>query len=253
MNIHIIVAAHIPYWMPTDAMYLPLQVGRAGSTPLGYTGDDTGDNISAENARYCELTGLYWGWKNLPADYLGLCHYRRYFALPHAGGRGARTKIVTREQLEPLLGRYDVLLPKPRHYWVETNWGQYAHAHREADLLTVREVLIEGWPQYVRQFDRVMRRRSGHRFNMFIMKREVLDRYCEWLFAVLFALERRLDAPLHSASQARVFGYLAERLLDVWLSANGIAYCELPYVFLEKQRWLVKGWRFVKRWLYHPA
>ena len=58
MDIKIIVATHKKYWMPKDGMYLPVQVGHAGKEDLGYTGDDTGDNISEKNANYCELTGL---------------------------------------------------------------------------------------------------------------------------------------------------------------------------------------------------
>ena len=80
MNIRIIVAAHKPYQMPKDDIYLPLHVGHAGKPDIGFQGDDTGENISTKNANYCELTGLYWAWKNLDADYIGLAHYRRYFA-----------------------------------------------------------------------------------------------------------------------------------------------------------------------------
>lgn len=80
MKIVMIVAAHKAYRMPEDPMYLPLHVGKAGkSLELGFQGDDTGDNISEKNPEYCELTGLYWAWKNLDADYIGLSHYRRYF------------------------------------------------------------------------------------------------------------------------------------------------------------------------------
>ncbi|WP_278389529.1 DUF4422 domain-containing protein, partial [Acidaminococcus fermentans] len=80
MNITILIAAHKPYWMPSDPVYLPLQVGAEGKSLIpGYTPDNTGDNISAKNPHYCELTGLYWAWKNLSCEYIGLCHYRRYF------------------------------------------------------------------------------------------------------------------------------------------------------------------------------
>ena len=79
MSIKIIVAAHKKYWMPTDPVYLPVHVGAEGKAPIGYMPDNTGDNISSKNPHFCELTGLYWAWKNLDADYLGLVHYRRYF------------------------------------------------------------------------------------------------------------------------------------------------------------------------------
>jgi hypothetical protein len=247
MDVKIIVATHKPCWMPQDPLYLPVHVGHAGKAELGYAGDDTGENISVKNAHYCELTGLYWAWKNLPADYLGLAHYRRHFTTPGAMKGDKRERVLTEAQLRPLLATCDVFLAKPRHYWIETNWQQYAHAHHEADLQTTREILRDQYPRYLPVFDREMKRRGGHRFNMFIMKRDRLDAYCQWLFDVLFELEKRLDISQYSANDARVFGFVAERLLDVWLKTNEIAYRELPYVFLDRQNWLVKGWRFFVR------
>ena len=82
MSIKVIVATHKKYIMPADEMYIPVHVGREGKDDLGYTPDNTGDNISNKNAYYCELTGLYWAWKNLQADYVGLAHYRRHFRRP---------------------------------------------------------------------------------------------------------------------------------------------------------------------------
>ena len=76
----IIVCAHKKDFVMDNELYMPLQVGKAiAKVDLGFQGDDTGDNISAKNPNYCELTGLYWAWKNLDADYIGLAHYRRHF------------------------------------------------------------------------------------------------------------------------------------------------------------------------------
>ena len=58
MNIKILVAAHKPYWMPTDAVYLPVHVGAEGKDAIGYTPDNTGDNISSKNSNFCELIGM---------------------------------------------------------------------------------------------------------------------------------------------------------------------------------------------------
>ena len=93
--------------MPEDPVYLPVQAGRAAGTPLaGFTGDDSGTNISAKNPHYCELTALYWGWKNLDADYLGLVHYRRHFAGKRFGA--PRRRIAGGADLEKLLRRAPV-------------------------------------------------------------------------------------------------------------------------------------------------
>ena len=80
-NIKIIVATHKEYNMPSDDIYLPVQVGAEGKKDLGYQKDNIGNNISKKNPFFCELTGLYWAWKNLKADYIGLAHYRRHFSL----------------------------------------------------------------------------------------------------------------------------------------------------------------------------
>lgn len=246
MDIRIIVTAHKPYWMPEDPLYLPLHVGRAGKADIGFAGDDTGDSISGRNATYCELTGLYWAWKNLPADWLGLAHYRRHFAArPGLGDRKAR--VLTLEQAQALTRTAEVLLPKPRRYWIETNYSQYVHAHHAADLDVTREILAERCPEYLPAWDAVMQRTWGHRFNMFIMRRDRLDAYCAWLFDILFELERRLDISAYSANDQRVFGFVGERLLDVWIEKNGIRYAELPCMFMERQNWLVKGGSFLKR------
>lgn len=246
MDIQIIVAAHKLYRMPEDGMYLPLHVGAQGKEPLGYTGDNTGDNISTKNPHYCELTGLYWAWKNLKADYVGLAHYRRHFVLP--GSRGDKfSRIITKPQLEKVLNAHPVVLPRKRNYFIETNYSQYVHAHHAEDLDITRAILEERYPAYLTAYDKLMKETSGHRFNMFIMRRDLFDGYCQWLFDVLFELEERLDISGYSDYDARVFGFVSERLLDVWMTTNAVDYTELPVLYMEQQNWLIKGGNFLKR------
>lgn len=253
MDITIIVATHKKYWMPADPMYLPIHVGAEGKTDengnpleLGFIKDNTGENISSKNANYCELTGLYWAWKNLNAEFIGIAHYRRHFSNgKHSGDKKGR--VINQTELEGALKQSPVLLPKPRNYLIETNYSQYAHAHHAVDLDTTREIIKEKYPDYIPAFDESMKKTTGHRFNMFIMPRDRFAAYCEWLFDVLFELERRLDISTYSANDARVFGFVSERLLDVWINTNQVPYKEMPYVFMESQNWFTKGANFIKR------
>ncbi len=246
MEIKIIVATHKKYWMPDDPMYLPVHVGAAEKESIGYQRDDEGDNISGKNPNYCELTGLYWAWKNLNADYIGLAHYRRHYSNGKRFG-DKKDKVINGAEMKKKLKDTDILLPTPRNYWIETNYSQYAHAHHAIDLDTTREILQEKYPQYIAAWDSSMKKTTGHRFNMFVMKKEFFDQYCEWLFDVLFELENRLDISTYNKNDSRVFGFVSERLLDVWLETNHLPFKDTGYVFMESQNWVIKGWNFLKR------
>ena len=108
-NITVIVATHKKYEMPKDSMYLPVHVGSIGKEDIGYTKDDTGDNISIKNPYFCELTGLYWAWKNLDSEYIGLAHYRRHFSL-----KGNKNKLLTLKETDKLLDSVDIITPNKR-------------------------------------------------------------------------------------------------------------------------------------------
>lgn len=249
MDIKILIAAHKNSRVPDDPVYYPIQVGAALHEPLSIPGilrDDQGDSISEKNPNYCELTALYWGWKNLSADYLGIAHYRRYFAAVRRQ-RDKWARIAAQSDLERDLNACPVILPKKRRYWIETTYNQYVHAHHAQDLDKTREILARKCPEYLPAFDRVMKSTSGHRFNMFVMRHDLLDNYCRWLFDVLFTLEAELDISGYSPNDARVFGFVSERLLDVWVETNHIVYKEMPCLFMEKQNWLKKGGAFLKR------
>ena len=132
-----------------------------------------------------------------------------------------------------------------------------AHAHHAVDLDETRQVLADRHPEFLPPFDAAMRSTKGHRFNMMVMKRPVLDAYCTWLFDVLFELERRLDISAYSPYDARVFGFVAERLLDVWLGESakrmGLRIVELPVIHLESQHWPKKAFAFLKRKFFAKA
>lgn len=250
-EIKIMVAAHKEYQMPTESIYFPVHVGAEGKESIGYTSDNTGNNISAKNANYCELTGLYWVWKNVMADVVGLVHYRRYFTVKKPS-MFAKTQakwdcIATEKQICTLLKKAPIILPKKRDYFIETNYSQYAHAHHAIDLDTTREIIAERYPSYIPAYDSSMKRTKGHRFNMFIMVRKYADEYCIWLFDILFELEKRLDISTYSKNDARVYGFVSERLMDVWVETNGYKYFEMPVVFMEDEHWLTKGTNFLKR------
>ena len=250
MDLKILIAAHKPYWMPSDPVYQPLQVGAEGKSLIpGYTPDNTGDNISAKNPHYCELTGLYWAWKNLSCEYIGLCHYRRYFGhRVHMDDlEKKKNAIFSGADYEKLLSQYDVILPVKRNYYIETVRSQYEHAHYKKDLDEVEAIIVEKYPQYSAAFTTVMNRRKLHILNMFAMKKTLFDQYCSWLFDILFTLESRIDISSYSPYEARIYGFLSERLFNVWLEKQRLKEVEVPVVFLERVDWPKKIREFLGR------
>lgn len=253
MDIKIIVATHKKYQMPEDDMYLPLHVGREGKDDIGYIGDNTGENISATNPRLCELTGMYWAWKNLKADYIGLVHYRRHFTFVRRLKRlfyhDKFRMIASKEEMEKAFMETDVIVPNKRKYYIETMESHFLHLPYtfEHDYEVLEDVIKELAPDYYDSFRKVMDGTSAHMFNMFVMKRDLFDKYCEWLFPIILEADKRINVDGYDRMQARAVAYYGEFMLDVWMAKNNISYKEVDVIFMEKQNWLVKIGRFIKR------
>ena len=248
-NIKIIVATHKKYQISTDEMYVPLQVGSEGKESLGYQKDNTGENISEKNPYFCELTGLYWAWKNLYADYIGLVHYRRYFTNAKKIPKQEEEKfrcILSEDNAQKILDKVDIILPKERKYYIENLYSHYEHTMYIEPLDETRKIIEEKYPEYLKEFDKLHKRTSAHMFNMLVMKKEILNEYCTWLFDILFELEKRIDATKYDAFHARFFGRVSELLLDVWINKNNLKYEEVKVMDMQKVNWLKKGTSFLK-------
>ena len=248
-KIKIIIASHKRYQKPEEKIYMPVQVGAEGKEKIeGYTPDNTGENISTKNPNYCELTGLYWAWKNLDAKYIGLVHYRRYFTASKKMPKEEAEKfkiVLTEEQVEEKLKKSDIILPQKRNYYIENLYSHYEHTMYVEPLNETRKIIEEKYPEYLQEFDKLHKRTSAHMFNMFIMKKEILEKYCTWLFDILFELEKRIDASQYDSFHARFYGRISELLLDVWINKNQLKYEETKVMDMQKIDWVKKGSSFL--------
>jgi len=194
---------------------------------VSYLTDDQGDNISDKNSSYCELTGMYWIWKNLDQvkDNVGISHYRRYFS--------DKSKLA--EYIETMLtGKVTPLsLSKAESYLKDHDWivpekialedgekdlyENYVNAHYKKDLEATKNAIKKLYPEYEATFDKVFASDEFSQFNMCYTSKEEYAAYCQWLFDILFEVEKQIDITDYDAYQSRVFGFLAERLFNVWL------------------------------------
>ncbi len=247
-DIKIIVATHKKYLMPNDSLYIPLQVGAEGKEDLGYKLDNKGDNISLRNPFFCELTGLYWAWKNLKCDYLGIVHYRRYFSQSKKKYKTSEEKmehVLSLEEVNNLLKDTDIILPKERNYYIETLYDHYKHTMHVEPLDITGEIIKDNYPEYYKEFLNLHKRKKAHMFNMFIMKKDILDKYLTWLFDILFELEKRVDNTKYDSFHARFYGRVSELLLDVYLRTNNLTYKEVKVIDIENINWWKKGTSFL--------
>lgn len=219
MDTRIYVMTHKKIAQIPDKTYISLHVGRAGKEDFGYQGDHTGENISDKNGSFCELTGMYWLWKNVKCDIIGICHYRRYFIRDE--------KILDKVYIERTIRKYPMIIPNSRCVEEgEDVYRHYAKRHYAKDLDLCREVIAEKYPQYLSAFDYSMNSILISLGNMWITKKDIYDRYCSWLFDILFEVEKRIDVTGYDDYQKRVMGFLSERLFRVWLFMQNEAITE---------------------------
>lgn len=204
-NMKILVAVHKSDTVYSDNIYMPIHVGKAISKlDLGFQGDNTGENISEKNPIYCELTAQYWAWKNLKdVNYIGLCHYRRYF----------KTKY-TKKTLESLFHKYDIILPRPIYRSFPMEQKLYRAAIEE-DVAIFYQVIEKLYPEYKNAVLTYMHGNKDVAFNMFVCSKELFDQYAEWQFSILFECEKYIRFSGYSRAR-RLLGHFSEYLLPIY-------------------------------------
>ena len=241
-NIKIFICAHKEVPLPHHPYFLPIQAGAVLREHIaGYQPDDKGDNISSKNPHFCELTCHYWAWKNLKeVDIVGLNHYRRYFDFKRKWPQFSADKhfIQTEEflkqeyqfpDIEKLLSKYDIILPVARH-WRVSNTQQYGEYHIAKDWEILRQIIKERSPQYIPAFEKTMDHSNiSVGYNMFITHWKHFDAYSKWLFNILFEVERRVP-PIDDPIQSRIYGYMSERLINVFCEHYRLRIKNIPLI-----------------------
>ena len=241
MKTKIFVITHKEFKMNKIRNYVPIQVGADINPDLktNYLKDNVRDNISSKNRNYCELTGLYWLWKNYhDIDIIGICHYRRFFSKKIVNTKDKY--FLNSEEIEQILKEYDIILPqklKTKNINVYKNFT--ANSVKKEDIENTRKVLKENFPDYLEDFNNLLDSNNLSFANMMITSKKVYNQYCEWLFKILFEVEKVTDYSQRTQQQMRVFGYLSEILLNVWVNKNNLKIKYFPVVQTETKHNIV--------------
>lgn len=236
MSIYIVT--HKMFDIPKEDGYIPIQVGAVNGhvLPEGACFDDTGDNISDKNKNYCELTGVYWIWKHVKDEYIGIVHYRRYFTR-HYNGR-----LLSKKDIQRQLNKHDIILPFMRHL-DKTVYEQYCESGYKKDLLMTGDIIKKIYPEYYDEFEQFINGKDVYFGNMLITSNKIYDNLCKWMFDILFELEKRVDISDYSDYFSRIYGFISERLLYVYVKHNDLDVFETGVINTEE------NWNFCKQLL----
>lgn len=234
--IKIFVVYYKPNILFQTKIFQPILTSTIDWSPEGIIHDNTGDNIAERNMHYGELSGHYWVWKNfLPktdVDYVGFCHYRRFLDFNITPSSKVPFKPVYIEEFRRIFKRYtektilkyihgyDIILPY-KFYFPDELYGQYIKYHPQKDLDLAMEAIKKIYPEYYDIAQEFIKGTEQYICLNFIMKRELLNEYFEWIFNILFYVENKSDWSKYTEYlDIRVPAYIAERLFNVWLIYN---------------------------------
>lgn len=217
---NVYIATHKLFVPPSNSIYQPIVAG-ADYHYLPYLKDNTGDNISYKNPFYSELTVLYWMWKHNKSEFVGLTHFHRYFKKTF--------HYLSKEEIKNILETYDVIVPYPLNFPC-TVLEQYESVHYKKDLLLSCEKLEDKDFRYSNSIQHVLNGCSMYSCNMFVSSNSFLNDYAAFLFPFLFELEQEIPYLNYSIYNQRVFGFLAERIFNIYLHKNQFKVFEYPTV-----------------------
>ncbi len=209
-------------------------------------GDNTGNNISFLRSNFCELTVMYWAWKNFDANYYGLCHYRRYLSLSEQSfernNRGyvyerkldAKTikkySLNSKSAIKKLTRSYDMifggsmnvddidfLYEGKRAKCVHDIFMTQEHLYDNEAPILVLELIDELFPQYSEAAKEYMESKEYYAYNCFVMSKELYDLLCEFQFGVLTEFVKRFDMTGYTGNKIRTPGYMSEIMYGVFI------------------------------------
>lgn len=246
-NAPVYVSYFNPFFIFRHPQYVPVQAGKASAAiDLNIKGENTGDNISAQNYIYSELTVLYWVWKNGPkTDYVGFCHYRRFFDVLNKEKYPLPYKAFSEDDESaylqiPAIDFNDILrdcdLVMPINVVMTHSLRRnYERNHYAEHYKALEKTIREDFPEYCESFRAVLEQTNRlPPYNMFLTRWDCFDRYCTFLFDVLQKLQSQIRLP-EDSGQHRIFGYMSERLLAVFIHHHKLRAKECP-LFVFNQR-----------------
>lgn len=249
------VVSHKSFHIPEDdPIYCPIYVGKQMKNYAeqnGFIWDGQGrENIAQKNSSYCELTALYWIWKNTKDEIVGLNHYRRYFL-------SSEGNIINGNEIKQILLQNDVILSRPLVLDCTVEQFYYKTAGYQKDLQKVKEIIGNLYPQDTHVAELFFKGHEMSYANMFVMRRKDFDKYCNWLFSILFKLEEDMDMDGYKPAETRVYGYLGELLLNVYVIKNQMKIKHLDLFNTApislKNRLKIKAKNIVKAIIYFPS
>lgn len=230
-----------------NPLYIPVRCGATFDQRenIEMIGDDTGENISPKREIYGELTVQYWAWKNVNADYYGLCHYRRYLSfsskrLPEDIWGNINYNYLDDEAIEELnlseeimretISKYDFIISEPfRGSSVYEQYKNVPELYIE-DLDKCVEIIREYFPEYIDATEKYLREKNFYPCCLFVMTKKLFFEYSEWLFSILDIFEKEKDTSNYGNAAIRTPGHLGERLLGIYFT----------YILMKKPQYKTK-------------
>ncbi|NEG70354.1 DUF4422 domain-containing protein [Bifidobacterium choloepi] len=226
------IVAHRDIIVQPQEGYFPILAGASKNNAKILLKDNVGTNISDKNKEYCELTAQYWVWKNynIKNHNIGFVHYRRFFYTSTT-----KKSIVSIRQLSRDLQTYDAVLPEP---WIlrQSVQEQFCEYHYAEDLALTKRIIDQLYPEFVPSFEKVMKGHALCCYNMFVLPSCLFSEYMQWLFDILSHVEAEVDVEKYSDYNRRLFGFLSERLLNVWVDAKKLK-CKYYPVYKNDDTW----------------
>ncbi len=277
-SVRILVGCHKPCVLLKSDILTPIHCGRALTAEFSkdgamskedyewmvssMIGDDTGDNISARNRHFAEMSAIYWAWKNYDKlgnpDYVGFCQYRRLLDFTN---QVEAKRVENGCVMEPFLPESLALEYEKNCDAVVDEISKFDIIHgnllqgkctcydvfKEFEIpeIGLKEYIFHDTLSYVEEkfpdFKEALRLYSAsyehYCYNCFVMKKELFMEYCSFIFPVLLEMEKRINYHEFNLNGQRILAYVSERLTGLFVTKkklDGVNVGYKPVVFIEK-------------------